>query len=155
MILIRTVLPRLRCLLTTGLAALALLTSVQQVHADTNYQGGWSGIYPGSASDGSGCQLCHGSSTQNINPYGFAIASCNPATSGSLESRIAAAGVPDSDGQGDSNLTEINADSQPGWTTGQNALWGRNNCNPNGTQAAPSNACLLYTSDAADDYLTV
>jgi hypothetical protein len=137
MIKLKTVLPRLRCLLTTGLAALAMLTSIQTAHAASSYLTTWSNLYPASASDNNAsCQICHGSSTQNINPYGFAMAQCNGA-SGGISARIQAVEGQDSDGQGDSNLTEINANTQPGWTTGAMQVWTRNNCSPNGTNTYP------------------
>ena len=133
MSVITSVIPRLRCLLTAGLATLALLALVPQAHASSGYLNvTWPGIYPGSASDNNaGCQLCHGNSTQNLNPYGADIAtSCG--ASGTISQRIQAAEGLDSDGQGDSNLVEINANTQPGWTTGTVPVVTRGGCAPAG-----------------------
>ena len=137
-----------RCLASAGLSilvSLGALLSAPLAHAESGYIGTWSSIYPASNSDAASCQLCHGSSTQDINPYGFAMAACNPVTSGTVSQRIQAAEGPNSDGDagGFSNLEEINASTQPGWTTGQNSLWGRSNCSPAGTESAPSNVGTL------------
>jgi len=119
--------------LLAALAVLAALVAAPQAHATSGYNSTWQSLYPGSASDSNaGCQLCHGNSTQNINPYGFAMAQCNGA-SGSITQRIQAIEGQDSDGQGDSNITEINANTQPGWTTGAMQVWTRNGCAPAGS----------------------
>ena len=133
MSVITSVIPRLRCLLTTGLATLALLALVPQAHASSEFLNNtWPGIYPGSQSDNNaGCQLCHGNSTQNLNPYGADIALSCGAT-GTISQRIQAVEGLDSDGQGDSNLTEINANTQPGWTTGTVPVVTRGGCAPAG-----------------------
>ena len=52
MIKITNALPRFRCLLATGLAAMAMLTSVPLAYADTNYPGVWNSIYPNSGAAG-------------------------------------------------------------------------------------------------------
>ena len=56
-------------------AAMAVLLSVPRAEAMSNYLSTvWPGLYPNStADDNAGCQLCHASSTQNLNPYGHAI----------------------------------------------------------------------------------
>ena len=114
------------------LAALAVVAA-PSAFATSGYLSTWSGLYPGSASDdNAGCDLCHGNSTQNINPYGFAMAQCNGA-SGTITQRIQAIEGADSDGQGDSNLVETNANTQPGWTTSPVEVWSRNGCVSQGT----------------------
>ena len=119
------------------LVVLTALMAAPSAFAESGFLTTWSNLYPGSASDNNAsCQLCHGSSTQNINSYGFAMALCN-GNSGSISSRIQAVEGQDSDGQGDSNLAEINASTQPGWTTGANPVWGRSSCNPAGTNTYP------------------
>ena len=129
-------------LLIAGLALLAGLASPPPAFATSGYLSTWSSLYPGSASDNNaGCQLCHGSSTQNINPYGFALAQCNGA-SGSITQRIQAAEGLNSDGDtakpgGFTNLEETNASTQPGWTTGAMQVWTRNGCAPAGTNTYP------------------
>ncbi|MGB5474072.1 MAG: PKD domain-containing protein [Gammaproteobacteria bacterium] len=145
--------------ITAMLVVIAALAAAPTAHASSGYLNTWSGLYPGSASDNNAsCQLCHGSSTQNINPYGFALAQCNGAT-GNITQRIQAVEGQDSDGQGDSNQTEINANAQPGWTTGAMQVWTRNGCAPAGTNTYPGSgnvdpaaANLPPTADANGPY---
>ena len=58
------------------LASLMLLMAASSVaYAESGFLGTWNSLYPSSASgDNAGCQLCHGTSTANINPYGYAMA---------------------------------------------------------------------------------
>lgn len=89
-------------------------------------------VYPvvPTSGDNAGCQLCHAASTQNLNPYGKAI--CDQ--SGSTAARILAVETADSDADltGSSNITEINASAQPGWTTTAVPTYARGNCQPTG-----------------------
>jgi|GEM_PF-401308 len=122
---------------------LALLCAPQAL-ATSGYLSTWSGLYPGSTSDNAAsCQLCHGTSTQNLNPYGHDLAQCNGAT-GTITQRILAAEGLNSDGDagGFTNLAEINANTQPGWTTGNMPVWGRTSCTAAGTNTAPSGLSL-------------
>ena len=118
-----------------ALVVLAALAAAPSAHATSGYLSTWSGLYPGSASDdNAGCQLCHGNSTQNINPYGYAMAQCNGAT-GTITQRIQAIEGVNSDGDagGFTNLQETNANTQPGWTTGAMQVWTRTGCALAGT----------------------
>ena len=127
-----------------SLLLLGLLLAASAAHATSGYLSTWQGIYPGSASDNNAsCQLCHGQSTQNINPYGLALAACNGATGG-IAQRIAAVEAVNSDGDagGFTNLQEINANTQPGWTTGAVPVWGRNNCVSSGTNTYPGSGAV-------------
>ena len=127
------------------LAFLWLIVAVSVTHAKSGYQSTWSGLYPGSASDNNaGCQLCHGTSTGNINPYGYAMAQC-AGNSGTITQRIQAAENLNSDGDsgGSTNLEEIIANAQPGWTTGSMPVWNRSSCSSAGTNTAPSGIGLL------------
>ena len=114
----------------------AALMSLPYAHAASSYLGTWSSIYPDSTSDNAGCQLCHGPSTQQLNPYGRDLC----VLSGSIDSRIVAIQDLDSDGNGTTNIQEINANTQPGWTSGtSNPLYNRGNCSATGqTVAAPA-----------------
>ena len=111
-----------RCLPSAAFSiviSLGALVSAPLAHASSNYLSTWSSLYPNSASDNNAsCQLCHGTSTQNVNPYGLAVAQCNGAT-GTITQRIQAAeGLnSDNDAGGYTNLEETNANTQPGWTT--------------------------------------
>ncbi|HYQ71152.1 MAG TPA: hypothetical protein VET88_04390, partial [Gammaproteobacteria bacterium] len=123
------------------IASLWALVSVPPAYAESGYLSTWSSLYPGSNSDAAGCQLCHGAGgTGNINPYGHAIATC-AGNSGTITQRITAAQTPNSDGDtgGFTNIDEINASTQPGWTAGLNDVWGRTNCVPQTPDTAPSN----------------
>ena len=117
---------------------LGIFMSTSLAHAASSYINTWQGIYPGSSSaSNGGCQLCHASSTQNLNPYGQAICASN---AGSVSNRIqAVAGMnSDADPTGSDNLTEINANTQPGWTPGNvNPTYSRGNCNPTGLVESP------------------
>lgn len=88
----------------------------------SSYLTTWGSIYPSSVSDtNASCALCHASAndTSNWNGYGQAIRNATGAT---LTARIQAVQAANSDGDpgGASNLDEINAGSQPGWTAGNN-----------------------------------
>ena len=81
------------------------------------YDSTWQGVYPNSNSAASSCQLCHQSpGGQGFNPYGTAMINAG----GTLADRIVAIQNDDSDGDpgGFTNLEEINAHTQPGWTVG-------------------------------------
>ena len=98
----------------------------------------WDGLYPGStAANDASCQLCHAASTQNLNAYGAAICSSN---AGSISNRILDVEGLDSDADptGSNNITEIDANSQPGWTPGgSNLIFSRGNCAATGTVESP------------------
>ncbi len=114
----------------------AAVLPLPQAHALSSYSNTWSGIYPGSSSDNNAsCQLCHGTNTGNLNPYGAAIC----AAGGSISTRIQSAQNPNSDQDptGASNITEINAGTQPGWTPGNVNPIFNFNCNATGTVASP------------------
>ena len=100
-----------------SIISLALLTAIAPVHAKSFYTSTWSGLYPSSSSDtNAGCALCHlTTSGSGLNNYGQHMADSN---AGSLTNRILDIQSinSDSDPTGSDNLTEINANSQPGWT---------------------------------------
>ncbi|MBT8422409.1 MAG: multicopper oxidase family protein, partial [Gammaproteobacteria bacterium] len=128
--------------------------------------GGTSGVDSNSMSimesaTGERCQVCHTSSNGGSpwNPYGFAV---RQAVSGNnWEAAFMAVEAMDSDGNGDSNLDEIMADAQPGWTTtGNIALMadGSSQPVPDGDipaaspldpAAAESFACCFDTGDCS------
>ena len=116
----------------------AVLMFSSAVQSKNEYLLTWGGIYPGSTSDNNAsCQLCHAASTQNLNPYGEALCSSNAV---SITNRIQAVEAVDSDADptGSDNITEINANTQPGWTPGNvNPTYSRGNCNPTGLVEAP------------------
>jgi hypothetical protein len=102
------------------LVGLGLLIAVSSVLALNQFLKTWEDHYPTSTSDNASCGLCHGTSNSNLNAYGKSL--CD-AFNGSLPADIVPAlraieGL-DSDGFGGTNLDEIIAGSQPGWTAGQ------------------------------------
>lgn len=104
-------------LIVTGLVLAGLLLAVSMTFALNNYLKSWEDHYPGSATAAAGCDLCHGTSTNNLNSYGkdlcLAFAGDVPSD---INPALAAIEALDSDGNGDSNLAEILAGAQPGWT---------------------------------------
>jgi PKD repeat protein len=99
------------------------MAATSLVNAENSYLGTWAGIYPNSSSDDiAHCALYHLSTTSGngYNPYGDHIRNCN---AGGISSRIVAVEGLNSDGDsgGFSNIAEINANTQPGWTVGDNA----------------------------------
>ena len=98
-------------------AAFAVLVSQPGlVLAQRSYLTAWSTTYTASVSDNNAsCTLCHGAGndTSMLNAYGAAVfaAGTNAAGFRSIESL-------DSDGDGTTNIAEINAGSQPGWRAG-------------------------------------
>lgn len=101
----------LACITTLGLTAATLLATDAQ--ASPGYLTAFAAAYPGSSSDNNAsCELCHGSTTGNLNEYGyqffrygsFSIVEAFPSVNA---------------GGGTSNLDEINASTQPGWTVGR------------------------------------
>jgi hypothetical protein len=55
----------------------------------------------------------------------------------SLAARLAAVESADSDGDGHSNLVEIEANAQPGWTTGLNPYYNGDDCSFLATMEVP------------------
>ena len=109
----------LTSLVGIAVAALAIvLTQPGLVVAQRSYLTVWSTTYPASVTDNNAsCTTCHGAGndTSMLNAYGASVfnAGTNAAGFKSIESA-------DSDGDGTSNIAEINAGSQPGWRAGAN-----------------------------------
>ena len=99
------------------LLAAALMAAAPSVHAQRSYPGTWGGIYPASQSDNNAaCALCHVDiSGGDLNPYGVDI---QDSSAGNISARIVDVEGEDSDNDptGSDNITEINANTQPGWT---------------------------------------
>lgn len=87
------------------------------LYAKSTYTSTWSSLYPGSNSDSNaGCALCHLSvAGGGLNDYGVDMAN---SIAGSIANRIVDVESIDSDNDPamSSNLIEINANTQPGWT---------------------------------------
>lgn len=101
--------------------------------ANSDLLDGFAAAYPASASDdNAGCQLCHGPTTSTWNAYGKALADAG------LSFAAIEGGQADSDPLGATNLQEINAGTQPGWTAGpNNTLYNRPSGSVNSTGQNP------------------
>ena len=98
-----------------GAGLIAMLAFQSPVHAFGGILSTFNSTYPGSSSGANaGCQLCHGSSTSTWNEYGWGLRQ-NGQNFAALE------GLPSININGGTTmLDEINASTQPGWTTGNN-----------------------------------
>jgi len=152
-----------------GLAALSLasvlaLGLASPASAKSGYLGTWQGIYPTSKADdnviagtGSSCQLCHGNagSFDTWNGYGWKLRELMGSMS--LSAAIAACEPFDSDADptGSDNLSEINADAQPGWTTGpNNTIYFKNGSTSTGNNPPAILGDLDPTSCTVSTYCT-
>lgn len=103
--------------LLMSILGVSLMAAAPSIQAQRSYLSLWAGIYTASLSDNNAiCALCHNDiSGGGLNPYGVDIAN---SSAGDILARIGAVeGVDsDSDPTNSTNITEINADAQPGWT---------------------------------------
>jgi hypothetical protein len=120
------------------LSMLAALVLSSAVHAKSSFLTSFNSMYSSSTSgDNSGCQLCHAASTQNLNSYGKSICDQGGSTTTSRLQVIENENS-DVDPTGSSNIEEINASAQPGWTLGNvNPTYRRGDCSPTGLTEAP------------------
>ncbi|MGD8644481.1 MAG: PKD domain-containing protein, partial [Chromatiales bacterium] len=124
-----------------GLAV--LLVQVPQVSAESAFLTSFNNTYSGSASGtNAGCQLCHGSRFSTLNEYGFQYQA-----NGFSFSAVAGLTSVNVNG-GTTMLDEINAGTQPGWTTGaNNNLYNVGATTPTATtQSPPANIGALDPS---------
>lgn len=101
------------------LAVFVLATGLAS--AFPSYLNTWSATYPNSSSvSGVSCALCHTRSGggNGWNFYGWEVRQERFDNGLSIGAALRAVEEVDSDGNGDSNLAEINAGTQPGWTVG-------------------------------------
>lgn len=115
-----------------ALAGAAALVAASSAHARGGDLSAFNAKYPKSQSSANaGCQLCHGSSTSTFNEYGWGLRQ-NGSNFDALEG-LSSVNI----NGGTTNLDEINAGTQPGWTTGaNNNLYDENGLIP-GTQTPP------------------
>ena len=115
-----------------SLASLGLLMSTPPAFGFGSIGNAFESTYPSSNSyNNASCQLCHGSSTSTWNEYGWGLRQ-NGQSFAALEALTSV----NIDG-GTTMLDEINASTQPGWTTGaNNNLYNGNGLITN-TQTAP------------------
>lgn len=148
--------------LTLALATAAgQLVAVAPAHATNAFAQAWRDAYPGSASDAADCALCHGTSTSNLNGYGRDLClSFGGSVPADVTPNLRAVEALDSDGDPGlfPNLTEIEANAQPGWTAGENALYQTldGGCAPTGASVAPgSGVPLPYDPPTGGDPVAV
>jgi len=115
----------LKLRITGPLAALLLmLAGAGYLFPDGGIYSAWVGQYPTSATGAIGCQVCHGTSTGTVNGYGRAIQLQRNSGASTLTAILNVASAnSDSDPGAASNLAEITAGAQPGWTSGNNTLY--------------------------------
>jgi PKD repeat protein len=112
--------------------------------AFSSYLTTFSSTYPASTTDNAGCVTCHGTNasgsanTGTFNRYGAALR----ALSGGIAARLVQVEGTDSDGEGNTNRQEINANAQPGWCAAS-----RPGCN-NGGFTLPTGITLLDPAPA-------
>lgn len=137
--------------LAPALIGAAVLAVAPNVQALTTYLNAWSDEYSTSTSDSAGCLLCHDTSTERLNAYGADICNASGATT---RDRFHAVDALDSDQDptGSDNLTEINANSQPGWTAGENPVFSTATCAQTGSvDEPPAGVPMPYDPIAGGD----
>jgi PKD repeat protein len=94
---------------------MSLFLYTGSAHAFGNILSSFNSTYPNSTSGANAsCQLCHGQSTSEWNEYGWGLRQ-NGHNFAALENLLSI-----NINGGTTNLDEINASTQPGWTTGTN-----------------------------------
>lgn len=147
-----------RFLLVPAVLAMALMAS-GDAEAWPSCTDVFAATYPNSATENNGgCQTCHQSSGGggNFNVYGNDMLSnggsgAGPACTGvNFAVVLAAIENLDSDGEGNSNLDEINANTQPGWCDAQNAGCGNSGGTPPNVPLDPEPAAPANNPPVAD-----
>jgi hypothetical protein len=112
-----------------SLGVLSLFSLSTPAAAKGSYLVTWNSRYPTSQTDdnvingtGTSCQLCHSSpgGGDGFNAYGWKMRELMGSMSLSAAIQACEPFDSDLDPTGSDNLTEINADTQPGWTSGPN-----------------------------------
>jgi len=138
--------------------AMALLAS-QDANAFSSCVNAFATTYPNSTTENQGgCQTCHQSpgGGSNFNVYGDALLANVDSTAGPIcttagfQAAAAAVENADSDGEGHSNLVEINENVQPGWCGADRSGCNNSNGAPTGATADPANRPPL--ADAGGPY---
>jgi len=136
--------------LAFGMVSVGLFAGAGSAQAYNGFLKNFSDLYPGSSTSQAGCATCHGTSTTNLNAYGRDLClGLNGSVPSDVTTYLQANEGLNSDGDatGSDNLTEINANAQPGWTAIANKLYGTWNlhCADTGaTVAPPSGVPLPY-----------
>lgn len=106
----------------SGLGLLSLLLGSVPVMASDTFVDDFNLVYPASQSaNNASCQLCHTTSTSQLNQYGrdLAVQLRSPNNLAFTDALNAIEGTQsDKDPSSATNIAEINASAQPGWTPG-------------------------------------
>lgn len=148
--MIRQTSPKHR-ILQSALLTAGLLMAISPAQALNQFLRTWEDTYPNSHSGNADCSLCHTTSNSNLNAYGKAL--CD-AFNRSLPADITAGlkyieeSDSDSDPTASTNLEEIDANAQPGWTAGTaNPVYAADvggGCTYVGLAGVPSSVPLPY-----------
>ena len=124
---------------------LVMTAGIEPASASTTFPGDWATQYPSSQTDdnmisatGAPCQMCHENDNggNTVNLYGWAIKQRLDAGD-TINQALSNVESQDSDGNGDSNLVEINANAQPGWVPGAVNTIYRTNGKVKATDSSP------------------
>ena len=117
--------------LLTALVVAGTLAAASSAYGFNKFTRQWDATYPTSNSDASGCQLCHGASTKQLNVYGAQLCwEYGDVIPADIGPSLRAIEVIDSDQDPSeaTNLEEIGAGTQPGWRVGTNPLFSASTC---------------------------
>ena len=133
--------------ISPALAVLVMLLGAQNAWAWPSCANVFGATYPNSQTeDLGGCQTCHQSANGggNFNVFGEDLLANGAAGAGlnctdvNFASALVAVEAFDSDGEGNSNLVEIDADTQPGWCVAGSAGCGNSAGTPPGVALDPA-----------------
>ena len=149
----------LRTLVVALLLGVALTVVVSPALGLNKYLKTWEDLYPATTTSDAGCALCHGSSTKNLNAYGRDLClEFGGSVPADVTTHLQAIESLDPDMDGNSNLVEIEANAQPGWTMGDNQLYATldGGCAPIGDPiSVPSGVPLPYDPPTGGDPVAV
>jgi len=98
-----------------------LLAAISPALALNSFLKTWENTYPDSHTGDANCSVCHGTGNSNLNSYGKSLCDdLDGSVPADITQNLLAIQVLDSDGFGGTNMDEIIAGAQPGWTTGAN-----------------------------------
>jgi hypothetical protein len=136
--------------LVSALLGAGLMAAMPSAHALKSFEKNWSALYPNSGTGDASCSVCHGGSNGSLNAYGKEVCdSFNGSIPADITTYLLAIQGKDSDGDptGSSNIQEIEANAQPGWTTLTNIIYAADvstGCPQVGTSAPPATLPLPY-----------
>lgn len=124
---------------------IGLFLAVSPAYGLNTFLKAWEDVYPDSATGEASCSVCHGTSTGNLNPYGkdFCV-SLNGTVPADVTPHIVGLEGLDSDMDGTTNMEEILAGAQPGWTAGAvNQVYSAETCLTIGDPVSPPSSVPL------------